>query len=162
MKNITMIAAIGKNRELGKNNGLIWYLPEDLKFFKEHTIGKDVVMGLNTLKSLPRKLKDRHYVVLTTHTIDADEEWTVVHSIEELLFYIKSQNREVMVIGGASLYRQMLPYANRLLLTEIDAEDKDADVFFPEFQKEEWECRVLSEQVSEEDISYKHLEYCRK
>lgn len=162
MKNVTMIAAIGRNRELGKKNQLIWHLPDDLKFFKEHTMGKDVVMGLNTLNSLPRKLKDRHYVVLTSQGIDADEEWTVVRSMDELLSYIQNKKEEVMIIGGASIYQQMIPYAERMLLTEIDAEDRKADAFYPEFDKSEWNATVLSTHVSEEGISYKHLEYCKK
>ncbi|MBQ8131842.1 MAG: dihydrofolate reductase [Bacilli bacterium] len=161
MNNITIIAAIGKNRELGKNNDLIWHLSEDLKFFKEHTIGKDIVMGSNTLKSLPRKLKDRHYVILTSRNMDADEDWTVVHSVDELLEYISSKEEEVMIIGGASIYQQMMPYANRMLLTEVDAEDRDADAYFPDFSKDEWDSKVLCEH-DEEEISYKHLEYIKK
>ena len=162
MKNVTMIAAIGKNRELGKNNDLIWHLPEDLKFFKEHTTGKDIVMGRNTLNSLPRKLKDRHYVILTTHNIDAEDDWTVVHSIDELLDYIKTKDEEVMIIGGASLYKQMIPYADKMYLTEIDAEENDADAYFPEFSLDEWDSTILCTHESEDKILYKHLEYRRK
>lgn len=161
MKNVTLIAAIGKNRELGKNNNLIWHLPEDLKFFKENTIGKPIVMGTNTLKSLPKKLKDRQYVVLTTKELE-NSDYIVVHSIEELLYFIESEDREVMIIGGASIYKQMLPFADRMLLTEVDAEDKDADVYFPEFNKEDWERTVLSEYQTEDNINYRHVEYEKK
>lgn len=161
MKNVTLIAAIGKNRELGKNNNLIWHLPEDLKFFKDNTIGKPIVMGSNTLKSLPKKLKDRQYVILTSKDIE-NPDYIVVHSIEELLHFIESEDREVMIIGGASIYRQMLPFADRMLLTEVDAEDKEADVYFPEFKKEEWKRVILSKYQTEDNISYEHLEYKRK
>ena len=161
MKNVTIIAAIGRNRELGKNNDLLWHLPEDLKFFKENTIGKPIVMGSNTLKSLPRKLKDRQYVVLTSK-MDLDPDYIVVHSIEDLLSYIESEDREVMIIGGASLYKQMIDYADKMLLTEVDAEDKEADVYFPDFNRNKWSRTVLSSYTTEDSISYKHLEYKRK
>ena len=161
MKNVTIIAAIGRNRELGKNNDLLWHLPEDLKFFRENTVGKSIVMGSNTLKSLPKKLKDRQYVVLTSRN-DLNPDYILVHSIEELLTYIESEDREVMIIGGASLYRQMIDYADKMLLTEVDAEDKKADVYFPEFNRDDWNITVLSSYTTEDNISYKHLEYKRK
>ena len=93
--------------------------------------------------------------------MDADEDWTVVHSVDELLEYISSKEEEVMIIGGASIYQQMMPYANRMLLTEVDAEDRDADAYFPDFSKDEWDSKVLCEH-DEEEISYKHLEYIKK
>lgn len=162
MKNVTIIAAIGKNRELGKNNDLIWHLPDDLKFFKENTIGKPVVMGLNTLNSLPRKLKDRQYIVLTNQEVNLDKDIIVVQSIDELLSEIKSREEEVMIIGGASIYKQMINYADKMLLTEIDAECSEADVYFPYFDKNEWKREVLSIHKTDDDISYKHLVYKRK
>ena len=162
MKNVTIIAAIGKNRELGRKNELIWHLPDDLKFFKENTIGKPVVMGLNTLRSLPRKLKDRQYIVLTNEDVELDKEIILVKSMDELLDEIKRREEEVMIIGGASIYKQMIDYADKMLLTEVDAECLDADVYFPDFNKEEWDSEVLSTNKTEDDISYKHLVYKRK
>ena len=132
MKNVTIIAAVGKNRELGKKNDLIWHLPDDLKFFKENTIGKPVVMGLNTLKSLPRKLKDRQYVVLTNQDVELDKDVILVKSLDELLDYIGSREDEFMIIGGASIYAQMINHADKMLLTEVDATDNEADCFFPD------------------------------
>ena len=162
MKNVTIIAAIGKKRELGRNNDLIWHLQDDLKFFKENTLGKPIVMGLNTLYSLPRKLKDRQYIVLTNQDVELDEDIIVAKSLDELLDIIKNRTDEVMIIGGASIYRQMIDYADKMLLTEVDAECKDADVYFPEFDKNEWNSKVLSSHVTLEDIPYKHLVYTRK
>ncbi len=162
MKNVTLIAAIGKNNELGKNNNLIWRISEDLKFFKENTIGKPVVMGFNTLKSLPRRLKDRDYIVLTSKNIELYDNDIVVHSMDELLETISKIDKEVMVIGGASLYTQMIEYADKMLLTEIDAEDKEADCFFPSFIQDEWDKTIISSNVSEDNIKYKHLVYKRK
>ncbi len=161
MKNITMIAAVGKNLELGKNNNLIWHIKEDLQFFKEQTMGKPIVMGRKTLESLPKLLPGRKHIVLTRQNIDLDERILVVHSKEELLDYIKSHKEEFMIIGGASIYKEMLPDADKLILTEIDAEDKDADAYFPSFNKEEWD-RVELSSHTEATPHYKHLVYTRK
>ena len=161
MKNISMIAAIGKNNELGKDGKLIWRFKEDMKFFKEQTMGKPIIMGRKTLESLPKMLPGRQHIVLTSQSLEVDPQIIIIHSKEELLDYIRAYQKEVMVIGGASIYSQLLEEADKLILTEIDAEDKDADAFFPPFIKEEWDRQVLSEH-QEQDISYKHLVYTRK
>ena len=161
MKNITMIAAIGKNLELGKNNELIWHLKEDLKFFRDQTMGKPIVMGRKTLESLPKLLPGRKHLVLTRKNIDGKDEIQVFHTKEELLEFISHYPDEVMIIGGASVYKEMLPDAEKLVLTEIDAEDKEADAYFPEFQKEEWNSEVLSEH-QDGDLHYKHVVYTKK
>ena len=92
--NITLIAAVGKNLELGKDNTLIWSIPEDLNFFRENTMGKTIVMGMNTLKSLPKLLPNRKHVVITRKNIELDSSIVVVHSIDELLSYIDSLDEE--------------------------------------------------------------------
>ena len=159
MKNITMIAAVGKNLELGKNNELIWHLKEDMKFFREQTMGKPIVMGYKTLESLPKLLPGRKHIVLTRRNLELDPAILVVHSIDELLEKVRDYP-EVMIIGGASVYQEMLNYSDKLILTEIDAE-ADADVYFPKFDKSEWNHEVVGE-VNDEYISYKHLVYTRK
>ena len=121
MNKITLIAAIGKNRELGYNNDLIWNIPEDLKFFKDNTMGKYMVMGINTFNSLPGILPGRKHIVLTRKNVDLGDEIFVIHNLDELLQYIDTLSSEVMIIGGASIYRQMIDYADRMLLTEIDS-----------------------------------------
>ena len=131
MGKITMIAAIGKNRELGKNNSLIWSIPEDLKFFRDNTIGKTIVMGLNTLKSLPKMLPNRKHVVLAPEGTKLDDEIVLFHNLDELIKYIASLNEEVMIIGGAMVYSQMIKYADKMILTEINCES-EADVYFPD------------------------------
>lgn len=113
MENVSIIAAIGKNNELGKDNNLIWHLPNDLKFFKETTMGKDIIMGSNTFYSLPKLLPGRKHIVLTTKNINNDK-ILVLHSKEELLEYLKQVKKEVMIIGGASIYTQVLEYADKL------------------------------------------------
>lgn len=161
MKNITMIAAIGKNRELGKNNDLIWHLKEDMKFFKDQTMGKPIVMGRKTFESLPKLLPGRKHIILTKQKLDVPEEVLLFHNKEEILDYIKSYQEEVMIIGGASIYKEFLEDSNKLVLTEIDDEDKTADTYFPYFNKNEWLKEELSTE-EENNIKYKHIIYTRK
>lgn len=160
MKNITLIAAIGKNRELGKNNDLIWKIPEDLKFFRENTDGKYIVMGLNTFNSLPKLLPNRKHIVLTHRDIELDPSVMIFHSIEELLSFVSELDEEIMIIGGAMMYSQMIEYASQMLLTEIN-DSMDADVYFPEFNFSEWDRELISEHNYNE-INYSHVLYRRK
>ncbi len=163
MKNVTLIAAIGKKNELGKNGDLVWKLKEDMQFFKEQTMGKPMAMGYNTFYSLRggKPLPGRQHIVLTSREIEPNPQVTIVRSVEELLKYIEDYKEEVMIIGGSKFYQTMLPYANKLLLTEIESEDKEADVYFPEFKKEEWNREVLSTH-KENDITFYHVMYTRK
>lgn len=162
MKNITMIASVGKNLEIGKNNQLLWPIKEDLKFFKEQTMGKPIVMGMSTFESMNRrKLPGRQSVILTRKNIELDNDIIIIHSIDELLNYIEEYNDEVMIIGGATVYAQMLNYSNKLVLTEVEKECNDADSYFPEFNKDEWSREVLNE-LEEKNIKYKHLIYTKK
>ena len=156
----SIIAAIGKNRELGKNGDLIWQLPNDLKFFKEQTTGKKVFMGKRTFESLPKKLPNREHFVLTDVNIEADG-INLVWDLNEFVKQYLDTSEEVFVIGGGMVYTQMLPYAKRLVLTEVDAECDMADTYFPEFDKNEWKRTVLSKN-SDNGINYEHVEYGRK
>lgn len=158
--NITLIAAIGKNLELGKDNDLIWSIPEDLKFFRDNTLGKSIVMGMNTFDSLPRLLPNRKHIVLTRRNVELDSSIVVVHSIDDLLQYIETLEEEVMIIGGAQIYSQMIGYANRMLLTEIN-DSFEADVYFPEFSLDDWD-RLLISEHSYNGVDYSHVEYKRK
>lgn len=160
MKNISIIAAIGKNLELGKNNQLIWKFKEDMQFFKKYTINKPIVMGYNTFISLPKLLPNRLHIVLTSKKIELGEQVIVVNSIDELLEKIINYP-EVMVIGGASIYKQMLEYSDKMYLTEIDATDKDADTFFPTFNHELWNKELISKQ-EEQSIKFTHYVYTKK
>ena len=161
MKNITMIAAVGKNLELGKNNNLIWHLKEDMKFFKEQTMGKPIIMGRKTFESLPKLLPGRKHIILTKQNLNLPEEVLIFHDKEDLLKYIKDYQEEVMIIGGASIYKEFLNDSNKLVLTEIDAEDETAEAYFPSFDKEEWKEELLKE-INDEEIKYKHMVYTRK
>lgn len=157
--NLVIIAAIGKNNELGKDNKLIWHLPGDLKFFKEKTIGKNIVMGRKTFESLPKMLPNRHHIVISTGNID-NSEVEVYHSIEDFLKDY-SYSGETYVIGGASIYNSLIDYVDVMYLTEINKECLDADSYFPDFDREGWRSEVIGNNT-ENGISYKHVLYKRR
>jgi len=157
---ISMICSVGKNRELGKNNELIWHIPRDMKFFKETTMGHVVVMGKMTYSSLPGDLPGRDMKVLSFDKID-DEKVETIYSVEEVLDRYLSIEDEVFIIGGASLYNQFLKYANKLYLTEIDDSDNEADTFFPVFDKCEWN-RILVNSGEHKNIKFEMCIYERK
>lgn len=133
---LSIIAAIGRNRELGRGNDLLWKIPDDLKRFKKLTEGHPIIMGRKTYESLPRRpLPGRTNIVITR-----DPKWTsegalTAESLDEALGMaaFAEGGEETFVIGGAQIYELALPHADRLYLTLIDAEAKDADVFFPEY-----------------------------
>ena len=161
MATITLIAAIGKNNELGLNNNLIWHLKEDLKFFKEQTIDKKIILGRKTLESLPNgRLPRRTHLVLTHQDMKNSTDIYIYNNIEDLLDYLKGLDEEVMVIGGAKVYEEFLPYATKLILTEIDSSAK-ADVYFPKINKEDWERKLLST-YQDNNLIYHHVLYKRK
>jgi dihydrofolate reductase len=128
---ISLIAAIGKNNELGKNNTLLFHMPADMKFFRDTTRGHTVIMGRKTFESLSGPLPKRRNIVITRDTEYKKEGIEVMHSFEEALREVKDEE-EAFVIGGAEIYKQALPLADRLYITHIDAEDNEADSFFPE------------------------------
>jgi dihydrofolate reductase len=129
---ISLIAAIGRNNELGKGNTLLWNMPADMKHFRETTALHAVVMGRKTFESIGRPLPQRRNVVITRDANYKKEGVEVVHSLAAALDLFPDQNEEVFVIGGAELYKQTIDIADRLYITHVDAEDKDADAFFPE------------------------------
>lgn len=162
MAYITMIAAIGPNNALGKNNELIYHIPEDLKFFKEQTINKKIILGRKTLESLPHLLPKRKHLVLTHQDLEENDSLQVFHTLEELLAYLDSLDEEVMVIGGENIYRQFLDYADKLILTEISSKNEpDADAFFPPFDKTKWKKEIISS-GKHADLTYNHVVYIKK
>ncbi len=154
----SIIAAVGKNRELGKRGGLCFNIPGDLKFFKETTMGYPIFMGFNTWKSLPRKLPGRTHYILTHRPEDLPND-PDIHAVTDLEDFIKSPPAgEIFVIGGGRVYAEMLPYADKLYLTEVDAADAEADTFFPEFDKSEYE-KTLIKEGADNDLAYHHVLY---
>lgn len=156
----SIIAAIGKNRELGKDNDLIWHLPNDLKFFREVTSNHTIVMGRNTFESLPRMLPNRKHIVLTSRD-GLPSEVEVYRELKQILEKYKDTEEEIFIIGGASIYTQFLEHSSKLYLTEIDAEEETASVYFPEFDQQQYDREVLQEN-EDNGISYKHVLYIKK
>lgn len=135
---ISMIAAVGKNLELGKNNDLIWHFKEDMKFFKETTMGHPVIMGRKTFESLPKALPGRKNIVISANPEYKADGAEVVTSVEEAIKLAEAENSDAFVIGGGRIYTEFLPYADNLYLTEINAECPDADIYFPDFNKSDY------------------------
>lgn len=140
---LSAIAAMAKNRVIGKNNQLPWHIPEDLKFFKEKTKGKTLIMGRKTFESLPGALPNRFHIVISTqkdyqcpeHLKISDEMWAMASSLEEAISKAKSRvsdDEEVFVCGGGETYKQSFPFLDRLYLSVID-QSYEGDAFFPEF-----------------------------
>ena len=136
---ISLIAAIGKNNELGKGNTLLWSMPADMKHFQETTRGHTVVMGRKTFESIGRPLPNRKNIVITRDENYSRQNIDIARSLEEALELAKlEKNEEIFIIGGAEIYKQAILLADKLYITHIDAEDKNADVFFPKIDKREW------------------------
>lgn len=151
MSIISLIAAIGEHRGLGKANQLLCHLPADLQHFKELTLGKPIIMGRKTHESIGRALPGRLNIVLSKHTAII-KDVTVVESLQEALVLTKDVP-EVMIIGGANLFTQALPLAHQVYLTLIHAQF-DADVFFPELDKQIWHCKEALERSRDEKNHY--------
>ncbi len=133
---IALIAAMAENRVIGRANRLPWRLPADLKHFKQLTLGKPIIMGRNTFESIGRPLPGRSNIVVTRDPAYRAEGCQVVHSVEQAL-HVADGHEEVMVVGGAELYRQTLERADRLYLTIINAA-VEGDTLFPEIEPQQW------------------------
>lgn len=131
IKNLAIIVAIAKNGAIGRKNELLWHIPEDLKYFKETTSGHPVIMGWNTWLSLPKKpLPNRTNIIISLENKCLDG-CIVFTNISDCLEYVKQENTTYFVIGGASIYNQLIDYSQKLYITWINETCYDADVFFP-------------------------------
>lgn len=160
---ISIIAAVAQNGAIGYQNKLLYWLPNDLKRFKALTTGHTIIMGRKTFESLPKgALPNRRNVVLTRgeSTFPGAETFP---SLETALASCKS-DEDVYIIGGDSVYKQALPLADRLCLTEIMATPEQADAFFPEFNKSEWSVNSFEEHATDEKhlYPYNFVDYVRK
>ena len=139
MKNLSLIAAMGKNHEIGLDNHLLWHIPEDLKFYKETTWGKNVIVGRNTLFSMPEKaFEGRVAYVLSPDKLDVNFDVNSFDNINNLLSFVESREDDFIVIGGASMYEQFLPY----------------------FDEEEFDVELLGE-YSHNNLKYKRNKHTR-
>jgi len=158
-----ILAAMATNRTIGLNNALPWYLPEDLKHFKQLTIGHVVVMGRHTFDSIGRPLPNRTNVVLSRqHNLSIPGVFTA-SSIQEVQERFATEDRPIFIIGGANLYQQTLPLCQRLYLTEIQ-QDFAGDTFFPEYNHDDWQeiSREIHHQSGENALEYHFVVLDRK
>ena len=154
---ISIIAAIGKNGELGKNNSLIWNLPGDLKFFKKVTTNHKVIMGLNTYNSIGKALPNRKNIVITDDLNKVSNEKLFVYdNMEELIKNELNNDDENFIIGGASLYNYFYKLADKMYLTLIDDTDKEADTYFPNINYGEWKQTEIAKN-EDNGITYSHV-----
>lgn len=161
-KNISIIVAIAQNFAIGKNNDLLFHLPNDLKRFKEITTGHPVIMGRNTLLSLPKgALPNRRNIVITDNPDEKFDRCEMVLSIEEAVEAVKNET-EAFIIGGGMIYRQFYPVAGKLYLTLVH-QDFDADVYFPEINYLEWKEFYREDLFDEKNnFNYSYLNLERK
>lgn len=148
---ITMIAAIAENNALGKNNDLLWHLPDDFKRFKQITSGHYIIMGRKTFETFPKPLPNRTHVVISRQKDYNPEGCIVVDSIEKAI-EITPKNEEVFIIGGGEIYNLALPFADKLDLTRVHG-NFEADAFFPEFDLKNWE--LIFEEYHPKDEKHK-------
>jgi dihydrofolate reductase len=159
---ITIIAAAGENNALGKDKDLVWHLPDDFKRFKKLTSGHTIIMGRKTFESFPKPLPDRIHIVVTRNRDYQKTGAVVVHSLQKALEAAK-HDPQPFVIGGGEIYKQALPYAEKIELTRVHAE-VDADTFFPEIDESKWE--LVKEEYHPKDerheYAFTYLTYVRK
>ena len=149
---ITMIAAAAENNALGKDNDLVWHLPDDFKRFKRLTSGHHIIMGRKTFESFPKLLPDRTHVIITRKDDYAPDGTIVVNSLEEALRVSKLDDQP-FIIGGGEIYKLGMDVAERIELTRVHAEF-DADTYFPEIDEEKW--TVVKEQFHDKDEKHEH------
>ena len=154
---ITIIAACSKNRVLGKNNKLIWNLPEDLKKFKESTLGHPIVMGRKTYESIGRPLPNRTNIILTRNKNYFVKGCLVYNDFRDILDIWEKNN--IFIIGGSEIYKIFLPFTDKIELTLID-KDFVGDTFFPELGNE-W-CETSVQSKSNNEFEYKYITYIKR
>lgn len=158
---ISIIVAVADNYAIGKDNQLLCHLSDDLKHFKKITSGHTVIMGKNTFLSIGKPLPDRRNIVISSSMEQDLDGVEVLRSLDDLKPFIEDEN-ENFIIGGASIYRQMLPKCDKLYITQMH-KDFDGDTFFPEIKDTEWKevSREKGPEDQENDFDYDYVEYER-
>lgn len=149
---LTLIAAAGKNNELGKDNDLVWHLPDDFKRFKELTTGHHIIMGRKTFDTFPQLLPNRTHVVVTRKENYKKEGVIVVHSLERAVELTK-EDPQPFIIGGGEIYKMGMKAGDKIELTRVHGEF-DADTYFPEIDATEW--KLVSEKFHEKDEKHRY------
>jgi dihydrofolate reductase len=159
---ITMIAAAGENDALGKDQNLVWHLPDDFKRFKKLTTGHHIIMGRKTFETFPKPLPNRTHVVITRKENYLAKDAIVVNSLEEALEIAKS-DKEPFIIGGGEIYKLGLKVAGKIELTRVHG-TFDADTFFPEINQKYWELKAeeFHKKDDKHDYAFTYRTYIRK
>lgn len=147
-KNLTFILAMDENNLIGSNNDLPWKLSADLKYFKQQTLNKTILMGRKTCESLPFSLPKRKNIVLTRNINFSRQHFDIIHKIDT----INNLDNEIMVIGGAIIYKLLMPYANKLLITKIHHKFK-GDTHF-QWNKKDWQIEQQIDHKADDENSY--------
>ncbi len=137
---LTLIAAAAENNALGKDNQMIWHLPDDFKRFKQLTTGHYIIMGRKTFESFPRPLPNRTHVIITRQSAYKAEGCIVVNSLDAAIAACP-QDEEVFVIGGGEIYKQSVDRADKVELTKVYGTSPEADAFFPDIDPAKWELK---------------------
>ena len=145
---LTLIAAIARNNAIGKDEKLLWNLPADMAFFRRKTKGKTVLMGRKTYESIGKPLKDRKNIVLTQQDLSI-EGVSIIHDLTE----IEKISEEIMVLGGGQVYELCMPFAKRLIITEVQV-SLDADTFFPYIDTNQFKCIRTERYAADEHNRY--------
>ena len=161
-KEITIIAAVSENNVLGKNNKLIWHIPDDLKRFKKLTLGHSVIMGRKTFESIAKPLPQRKNIILTRNKNYKAKGAVIAHNVKEALNFCENDNQP-FIIGGGEIYKLFMGISNKIELTRIH-KSYDGDAFFPEILEEKWKL-VNSKKNNLSDtkvINFSYLTYLKK
>lgn len=148
-----MIAAAGENNELGKENDLLWHLPDDFKRFKKITSHHFIIMGRKTFESFPNPLPNRTHIVITQNRKYGKQGAVVVYGMEEALEKAKS-TKDIFIIGGGEIFKMGLEVADKIELTRVHGTFENADTFFPEFSKNQWKLVSSEEHAQDEKHKY--------
>lgn len=159
---VTMIAAAAENNALGKDNDLVWHLPDDFKRFKKLTTGHHIIMGRKTFDSFPKLLPNRTHVVITRNKNYNPDGAIVVHSLEDALTYSHDDDN-TYIIGGGEIYKLAMPEATHIELTRVHGKF-EADTFFPEIDHAQWELikEEYHPQDEHHDYAFTYLTYARR
>lgn len=149
---ITLVVAAAENNAIGKNNQMLWHLPDDFKYFKRHTLHHSVIMGRKTYESIGKPLPERRNIVVTRDQHWSAAEIDVANSLNEVLTYCRDE-REIFIIGGANIYQQTLPLAQKVLLTRVHT-TLDGDTYFPELPQTEWKRISQDKHTKDERHAY--------
>lgn len=159
---VILVAAAAENNALGKDNQLVWHLPDDFKRFKQMTSGHSIIMGRKTFESFPKPLPNRTHIIITRQKNYNPQDCIVVNSMESAL-KVASKEENIFVIGGGEIYQLALPFADKIELTRVH-QSFEADAFFPEINPAEW--TLVSEEFNSKDdkhnFDFSYQTYIRK